>query len=698
MIALAAVLAAPGADADGETVHDIDEFTYSLDDSSETAGIIAYIGEGGNVTFPEKVEYSGKTYTVSTISDGVFDGKESSVTSVTVESKVHYLPFGMFRNCTGLETAVFLSTVAIVPAQCFDGCTSLRSVDLGETSVIGDAAFRGCARLEFSIPDTVTQIGSDAFRGCSVLDTRLPSGLTMLGSYSFCGCVSLSSLSVPGTLSTIGADAFSGCTGITELSLGEGIADIRDSAFSGCTGIASVTLPESLSALGSLVFEGCSSLTGYVSESSRFSSADGVLFASDGSLIAYPAGKDADSYIIPSGTASIEKYAFSMPSSASLKTIDAGALISVPAYAFSGCASAVSIVLNPSMGSIGNSAFEGCTSLTCIDLGGSVSRIPVGCFSGCTSLSEVTVPASVTEIRSNAFSGTSGLRLDIISSRLNVYPNAFSGAEGLRVNTALDTSSWGSGIIVNQDLFTMTVVLTADSSYEVQFHAGDATDLDVPARAGYGFAGWSGKPAVMPAQDIAVSAQWTRNIYYLAFDANGGTGSMENQTVLYGISTPLALCTFDGGDWPFKGWSATPGGTVVYTDGEEVTDIASQQGETVTLYAVWSKPDYIISFDANGGKGEMADQGFFEGVERSLRPNAFQREGYTFEGWAVIRDGPVVYTDGQSVSPSSDMVLYAVWAEDSSWSDASIIAASFGVAISAAVCAAAFLISARLKK
>ena len=698
LAALAAALAAPAADADDATSCDIGDFTYTLNTDSGTAEITTYIGEGGAVTFPATAECGGNTFTVSSIAEGVLGEKASAVTSAAIESEVQYLPAGIFRNCTALETVTFPSTVALVPIQCFDGCTSLRSVSLGNITIISDAAFRGCTALEFSIPETVTQIGSESFSGCSALDAQLPSGLEYLGPDAFSGCVSLSAVFVPGTVRIVGAEAFYGCTWITDLTLGGGVANIRDRAFYGCTGIASVTLPSTLTALGSQAFGGCSSVTGFESDSSAFTVADGVLFDSDGTtLIAYPAGKDADSYAIPSGVDSIEGYAFRMPSSALLKTIDASTLASVPSYSFAECASAVSIILNSSVSSIGNGAFSGCASMTGIDLGDSLARIPVRCFEGCTSLTEVTVPASVTEIRSIAFSGTSGLRLDILSSRLNVYSDAFSGAEGLRVNTVLDTSSWGSGITVNQDLFTMTVVLTDDSSYEVQFHAGDATDLETPVRAGYGFVGWIGKPAVMPAQDISVSADWTRNIYYLAFDANGGTGSMEAQTVLYGINTPLKPCAFDKSDGVFAGWSLTADGSVVYTDEEMVTDVASQQGETVILYAVWAEPDYIIVFNANGGEGEMANQSFAEGVGRILRPNTFQREGFTFEGWALTADGSVVYTDGQFVTPTSDMVLYAVWGGgepadgDSSESAAAILAVFAGTLISAAVAAVAYV-------
>lgn len=110
----------------------------------------------------------------------------------------------------------------------------------------------------------------------------------------------------------------------------------------------------------------------------------------------------------------------------------------------------------------------------------------------------------------------------------------------------------------------------------------------------------------------------------------------------------------------------------------------------VTLYAVWEKktptenrvsgstiliinqnhvsePDYVeshrVAFHANGGIGEMEVQKFTEDVPQKLMLNAFTRDGYDFVGWAVNPDESVVYTDGQEITVTEDITLYAVWSE-----------------------------------
>ena len=71
----------------------------------------------------------------------------------------------------------------------------------------------------------------------------------------------------------------------------------------------------------------------------------------------------------------------------------------------------------------------------------------------------------------------------------------------------------------------------------------------------------------------------------------------------------------------------------------------------------------IVSFDANGGAGMMADQM----IDNSgmLTANTFTREGYTFAGWATAPSGAVVYANGAAMTATSEdkgpVALYAVW-------------------------------------
>ena len=74
------------------------------------------------------------------------------------------------------------------------------------------------------------------------------------------------------------------------------------------------------------------------------------------------------------------------------------------------------------------------------------------------------------------------------------------------------------------------------------------------------------------------------------------------------------------------------------------------------------KETYTVTFNANGGTGTMATQTFTEGEAQALTRNAFTYDGYTFTGWNTVQGGSgASYTDGQTITATADMTLYAQW-------------------------------------
>jgi uncharacterized repeat protein (TIGR02543 family) len=165
---------------------------------------------------------------------------------------------------------------------------------------------------------------------------------------------------------------------------------------------------------------------------------------------------------------------------------------------------------------------------------------------------------------------------------------------------------------------------------------------------------------------VTLYAVWTANAYTVKFDANGGTGTMADQPMTYDQSAVLRANAFSRTGYTFAGWATSAGGAVAYADGESVENLASGQGATVTLYAVWTANTYTVRFNANGGTGAMADQAMTYDQTTSLRANAFARTGYTFAGWATSSGGGVSYADGAGVknlasAQGAVVTLYAVW-------------------------------------
>ena len=69
---------------------------------------------------------------------------------------------------------------------------------------------------------------------------------------------------------------------------------------------------------------------------------------------------------------------------------------------------------------------------------------------------------------------------------------------------------------------------------------------------------------------------------------------------------------------------------------------------SVNVYAQWQENSYTLSYDSNGGFGDMSPQTVEWGATFNLLNNTFKREGYKFVGWNAYRnDDDTWYVNGQ---------------------------------------------------
>lgn len=119
------------------------------------------------------------------------------------------------------------------------------------------------------------------------------------------------------------------------------------------------------------------------------------------------------------------------------------------------------------------------------------------------------------------------------------------------------------------------------------------------------------------------------------------------------------------GSITFFGWAEQPGGQAIYNPG----DFYTIQNDTI-LYAIWdnmSMDNWTITYDANGGTGAPSRQTAYMWTEIVITSKKPTREGYQFLGWSLYRNATEAeYQPGQSISGWYDMILYAVWGEESS--------------------------------
>lgn len=176
-----------------------------------------------------------------------------------------------------------------------------------------------------------------------------------------------------------------------------------------------------------------------------------------------------------------------------------------------------------------------------------------------------------------------------------------------------DTREWA-----NYPVSYIHLVPVYTVTYDLQDHGTmtTATQTDIPkgdkvtepnpapTEAGWTFGGWYEDAACSNAYDFTSAvhssftlyAKWTENSlpaqYTVKFNANGGSGTMNDATVVSGNYTlPANGFTAPAGN-EFIGWSVDPAGAERMRPGEQM-----QITKDTTLYAIWK------STGGNGGQG-----------------------------------------------------------------------------------------------
>ena len=155
--------------------------------------------------------------------------------------------------------------------------------------------------------------------------------------------------------------------------------------------------------------------------------------------------------------------------------------------------------------------------------------------------------------------------------------------------------------------------------------------------------------------NTTVKAIWQDIQYTITFDANGGSGTMDPDHAAAGSYT-LPTCTFTAPTGKqFKKWLIN---TTEYAAGASYT----VEGN-VTVTAIWEDAKYMVSFNANGGTGEMDSVEKVHGSTYELPANGFTRDGYHFIGWLVGTDD-TNRAPGYEITVTSAVTIKANWEAD----------------------------------
>lgn len=171
----------------------------------------------------------------------------------------------------------------------------------------------------------------------------------------------------------------------------------------------------------------------------------------------------------------------------------------------------------------------------------------------------------------------------------------------------------------------------------------------------------------LPANGQTLYARWVPNPYTVYYRANGGQGTMEPQSAVYGASFALTPNAFTRTGYTFDHWSTYSDGVGgrVFENGATVQDLAGRNSSrtAVYLYAQWRPNTYTIRF-SEGAAGDISAK---YGESVALPADGPTADGMAFLGWSTKEnDSQPEFFAGQPVrdltaEDGGVVTLYPVW-------------------------------------
>ena len=151
--------------------------------------------------------------------------------------------------------------------------------------------------------------------------------------------------------------------------------------------------------------------------------------------------------------------------------------------------------------------------------------------------------------------------------------------------------------------YRLTGTIWSESSDYISLSTVTGTSTTITAT------GTSGNTATL-------TATFTPITYTIAFNANGGSGTMTSQTgVTYDAATAIKSNTFTRTGYNFAGWATSAGGDVVRADGAAHGNLSNTQGATVTLFAQWTPKQSALTLNYQDEVEGYASDGSISNTE-----------------------------------------------------------------------------------
>ena len=393
----------------------------------------------------------------------------------------------------------------------------------GEAVITGaDPSISG----DITIPSTlggypVVAIDKYAFYACgNITSITISNGIQRLEERSFTGCWAMTTVSIPSSVTYIDNYAFAACDSLTEINVNANnahyssqggllfnknktelirathsvsgnytvpstVVSISPYAFMSYN-ITSITIPSSVSSIAADAFVGAGLTAIHVNSGNRYySSANGVLFNKNKSVLVRVPDQYSGKYTIPSSVTRIGDHAFYSCNYLSGVTIHKG-VTSIGEYAFYGCENLTSVTIPGSVTSIGDAAFHSCKKLNSVTIPGKVTSVGAYAFAYCRSLTSVTIPKSVTSIGDGTFFLCYNLTsVTIPGSVTSIGDSAFTGCYLTSVIIPKSVTSIGDGAFAGFDDTLKEIYYTGTASQWYDISIGSANEALTSATRHY---------------------------------------------------------------------------------------------------------------------------------------------------------------------------------------------------------------------
>lgn len=153
-----------------------------------------------------------------------------------------------FAYCTKITSVVLPATWNTVDEWCFMSCENLKTVTLKAKSIkiIRDMAFGNCGKLKtVKNINKVKEIGESSFQGCSSLKKLNLDSVTKIGVFAFSKCYKLDSIKIGKKFKELQESAFNGCKNLKTITIkSTKLKKVHKKAFEGTSHKITIKVPK----------------------------------------------------------------------------------------------------------------------------------------------------------------------------------------------------------------------------------------------------------------------------------------------------------------------------------------------------------------------------------------------------------------------------------------------------------------------